>query len=93
MRRDHLKPPSKLVSAAQALTVAVLRAQLGLRLTVRAAWTFFGSDSFIITALLLAGIGMGIAGVHVVFGPGWALISGSSFCIALALLIARGNHG
>lgn len=49
----------------------------------------------VIVVLVLAGLCLGLAGVFLLFGPGWTLIAAAVADFALAVLIARGGlkHG
>lgn len=39
----------------------------------------------------LVGSSLAVAGIHTLFGTGWALVAGSVPCIVVSLALARGS--
>jgi len=52
--------------------------------------SFLVSGAFMAAVAILVGCGLAVAGVHVLFGLGWALLAGAVPTLATGFLILRG---
>jgi hypothetical protein len=66
----------------------VVKPSLGDQLAI--AWAVVASPQAIAIYTLSAGIGLAVAGVFILAGPGWALIAGATPLLLLAAVLIRG---
>ncbi|MES2036004.1 MAG: hypothetical protein V4466_17695 [Pseudomonadota bacterium] len=53
----------------------------------------FPAGVFVVLLLILAGVGLVVAGTLVVFGGGWAMLAAGAMALILALIVSRGLNG
>ena len=59
---------------------------------VAAVFAFIFSPQTVAVASFLAGSGLAVAGVYILFGSGWALLAGAVPFLILAVTLIRGLH-
>lgn len=53
----------------------------------------FRAGLFVVLTLILAGVGLVIAGTAMLFGAGWAVLAAGACALILAALVSRGING